>query len=331
MTNTTWTRPDQLPLSLKLLTISYAGFETPNINPYAPQANAQIEQFAAQYQFALPNLKSVITMADYLYPQADLHTLVTIGMMMSLLFYMDDVYGDLHDAQSLDATVSDEVSSVTKGVLQVFNDERNPRTPLETAFMVVRERMIDHNPPAAWFQRFNRSLNDHLSSAIDPAAYTSGTIGDPVERYIQTRVHVSGMLPTVNLVELANNQYLPDDSRLHHDFQRVLRGSSRIPALTNDLFSYEKEVITSGLTINLVYVIQQTFGLDMIDALCAAIDTINQETAAYLSAVRRVEEQNILPTAYTAGLKYQIGATWHWQLATSRYRSPTSPFIELRA
>jgi hypothetical protein len=44
----------------------------------------------------------------------------------------------------------------------------------------------------------------------------------------------------------------------------------------------------------------------------------------------RNSADNQLVARYFRGLRHEITAAYHWQFSTTRYRSPDSPFVELR-
>ena len=109
---------------------------------------------------------------------------------------------------------------------------------------------------------------------------------------------------------------------------------SRIGGLMNDIFSYEKEVLTHHSRFNLLAVLQEVDGIPFSEGLDYAVRILNEYTAAFMDMYERIPHfddatinRNL--RLYYEGLANMINGTWHWQLSTNRYRSYNSPFPEL--
>src|SRR5688572_21659688 len=87
--------------SLKNLLIADSPLLPVNVNPHATIAEAEVAAWATASDIALPRMDLILSMTSFLYPQADLARLVIIGKLMFLLFYVDDIYGDLPASQGL--------------------------------------------------------------------------------------------------------------------------------------------------------------------------------------------------------------------------------------
>ncbi len=327
-----------LSLSLRHLRIADSTLFQPRISAVATVAESQVEHFAEAYGLTFPGLHLVTSMASYLYPEANLKRSTIIGNMMLMLFYIDDVFGDLPSSQGLAGyETPPEILASIDACCQAFTGSYEDHSDnLVRAFITIREQMQELSP-SVWFDRFAESIVNHLISSILPGRY--GWHGDgtvTVEDYIRVREYISGMYPTVDFVEFAQGQYLPESAIADTSILKLRQHVVRIGCLTNDLFSYQKEVVDGGLVLNLLHVLQESNGQSLAEAAHTAIELINEETDAFFSEAEVVSQKfdDSLRTSierYVEGLTYQLSATWYWQISTNRYRSPQSPFIELRA
>ncbi len=115
---------------------------------------------------------------------------------------------------------------------------------------------------------------------------------------------------------------------LHQGHLRRLCGEAS--ALHNDLFSYEKEVIWNECPNNLVHVVKAERGLSFPDAAAWCIQAINERYDSFRAESARVLAQDPSLAPFMEGMRVWIEASADWELASGRYRSATSPFVELR-
>ncbi|HLY29158.1 MAG TPA: terpene synthase family protein [Aggregatilineales bacterium] len=328
-------------LSLNQLLIAKSS-HTPFVNPHASTAETTVLAWARQSGIYIPGIKLVLGTASYLYPKTSLERLVVMGKMLTLLFYIDDVYGDLTSSQGLEATAN-EVFTEIEGCCSAFSVKSVPEgaegDAAIGAFLHIRQEM-DGLAPVGWLNRFSESLSEHLYSSVLPNMYGWNAQAQSVPGYIHVRERTSGMYPTVDFIEFANNAYLPQRVINLPVIGQLRLDVARIGSLSNDLFSYHKEVTEQGLLMNLVQVIQTTEHLSVAQSLQKAVDLINDATRDFQKSVAqargtdwrsaRLDAQTVEAIErYITGLEYEISATWYWQLSTNRYRSAASPFVEL--
>lgn len=306
-------------------------------NPHTETAAIEVEKFARENQILTWTYKQTNAIAGFLYPQAPLERLVVLTQFMCAAYYLDDMYGDLSTSQGLSTEPpSEDVMRAINGSIRAFKgDVLQPDDDVMAfTFQKVRHNMLALSP-AWWVERFIPPMTDFFVSTLNPAAFgwrADGSI--TAQEYMVMREHISGMYPTVDLLELAINGYLPDEVFLHPKIQRLRQACARICSLTNDLFSYHREVMVGGLRLNLVDVIQRNQNLSLAEAVDQAIALINDETCLFYELIESRPlwdaETNQLVARYIDGLVYQCNATWHWEMNTDRYRSPESPFVELQ-
>ena len=186
---------------------------------------------------------------------------------------------------------------------------------------------------SAFLKRLAVATTDHLQETV----VNSEDLGNNslVEAYIASRVKDSGMQPTVLLIEFA---YDLDQiiTILDHQVLAELTTITVVAAsLMNDLFSYEKEVLRHQSRFNLVALIMEEDRCDFVHAVDRSIAMINDYLNRFYDLAENIpvfgdDELNRQCRCYIRGLRDQLNAAWYWQWSTNRYRSPYSPFPELR-
>jgi hypothetical protein len=306
-------------------------------NPHTDVAASHVETFAREHRILISSYKQTNAIAGFLYPQASLERQIVLSQFMCAAYYLDDVYGDLPTSQGLSIDQpAEKVTGAINACIRAFKGGTLQQADdvLAFTFQKVRHNMLAMSP-AWWLERFTPPMIDFFISTINPAAFgwrADGSI--TAQDYMVMREHISGMYPTVDLIEFAIDGYLPDEVFFNPQIQRLRQACARICSLTNDLFSYHREVMLAGLRLNLIDVIQRNQNLSLTDAVQQAIDLINGETRLFYELAETCSlwdsETNILVSRYIDGLIYQFNATWHWEMNTNRYRSPDSPFVELQ-
>jgi len=180
-----------------------------------------------------------------------------------------------------------------------------------------------------WLRRFAKNLKvfyeSQVSSSTKPAQFGS------CAEFVDFRSANSGMLHSVDEVEFAMNTYMPDEILENRVIKEMQQCVVLVGSLSNDIFSFEKETIRDGMYhANLVHVAMTTENLSVEQASRRTADIVraNVETFQQLKGeVATWDMPNV--SKYCCGLEDFLLGCWPWQLSTSRYRSPTSPFAEL--
>lgn len=304
------------------------------INRQAQLAEWMIEDYCERLGIKLPHFQEYTTMSSYLYPSASLERLVAIDILTNLLYYTDDLFSSAR----ADPDDADDIAmwKVFENCILILRYGIMPKEslPLYATSMKLRELML-RLASDAWLSRLATSLENHFkSTTLSLQSIMQDGILD-VGRYIAVREHDSGMYPTIDLLELGSDIYLPDEV-LNHPVVQILRECTiRLGGLMNDLFSYHKEVILQGQRFNLVNVLMESKGWCFEETVHKVVLMLNGYTETFLNYEQCLptypnEDTNQKLQIYVQGLRDQIIATYHWQMATNRYRSPESPFPELR-
>jgi hypothetical protein len=284
---------------------------------------AQVRRYDAS-QFGL--------LTAYVYPKGTWERLEVCNDWHVWLFLFDDQVDELAEVgkqpEYLKAYVDACLAVLRGGGL------RAEATPLERFTLDLRQRMT-RLASDLWMERFIKDVEDYIYRGTLLAArhWTDGTVPD-LETYIEQRAMDSAVYTAEDLVEFAEpGQELPEELFHLPLVQRLRQLCTRVVALTNDLFSFEKEVLWHHNPNNFVHLLRVHQGLGLSEAIYAAIDFINADTEAFIACEEALQASRLADPrvlAYVEGLKAWIRGNVHWSMVTGRYSSPTSPFPELR-
>ncbi len=302
--------------------------------PQFEEIETIISDISQTLNIKLPHYHNYQSMTYFMFPDTTAERLVALSLLSNLLYYIDDLY-DRHKLHPHPETL--DLPRHFKKVIEIFclGDAAMPcqqHLLYDTALALHHHFLQLSNP--TWFEHFVKVLTEHLMSTR-PQSMTEPEHYNSAEEYFRVRELDGGIWTSINSIEFAANRFLPQKIHNHPHIHDMSLLCGRIATLTNDLFSYEKEVIDMGSQFNLLAVLMQSAGLTFEQAVHCAIESINYDTAKFVEACDTVPDFGTMDLntdvqMYIQGLRDILSATWYWQMATDRYRSPTSPFVELR-
>lgn len=322
-------------LNQRLMTLSDLHVIGPErINPHAAEAERRAEVYCQELGIWLPNFHEYNTMSRYLHPDADLERLTAIIVIYNFLYYIDDI----HTSNRSNPDEEDDVlmQSIYRNFIPILMHGEMPssRNPLYETCKLIREFILKL-APEAWLQRIVTSLAQHLTtSTYSVQAIMVDGVPD-LDKYIHLRNFDSGMVSCVELIELEMGIFLSDEVLNDPTIQQLRLCVMRVGALMNDIFSYHKETILNGQRFNLINVLMESRDITFDEAASEAINIVNGFSTDFVEYERQVPEfdnpdLNYMVSRYVRGLRNEMLAIYHWQMSTNRYRSPDSPFPELR-
>jgi hypothetical protein len=306
----------------------------------------EAEAFGRSYGTWLENSRHYINVAWYLYPSADPGRVLTITKNLSLGFYLNDVMGrdvfpSLPVGEQLAARRMIENMALVDEGLHLAEGAH----PLEVANVEVLREFQRHSPKS-WFSKFLRVYCYHLNiTHRNRNAVSLGYIPDLYE-YIENRCHYAAVHHLVMWIEFGNGMFLDWDRLAATNFfqklQRLHWVAAAFPALANDLFSFESEVIDNDCDSNLVSVIALN------DPDLSLREAIGQAAAVVRNIVMEIME--LLPSieweasqlrrsdpdlaqmlaVHLKGISQFVQASWLWQAYSKRYKRPESIWQETR-
>jgi hypothetical protein len=304
------------------------------LHPHAAEAHQRMKAATDKFDITLPSFFEYASMSSFIFPDASMRRLLAIGLINNLLFYIDDTFDRNNPSNKMNKferrDLFEQCFKVLKtGIMPISAHENILRACLE-----IHSVMRDTAPHRDWLPRILRNLMHHLNAST----YDADDIirdQDPICAYIALRELDSGMEAEINFIEYAYNMFLPDWVLQHEEVAQATLMCSRIGGLMNDIFSYEKEVLTHHSRFNLLAVLQEVDHIPFSEALDYAVRILNEYTATFIEMYQHIPRfddpaVNRNLALYYEGLANMINGTWHWQISTNRYRSHTSPFRELR-
>lgn len=158
-----------------------------------------------------------------------------------------------------------------------------------------------------------------------------------IQEYATHKLTNCGMHHTLLLLELATKSFLSPQQRRMPAISELCHHCCQVGSLLNEVMSYEKEHLheKSG---NLVAVIMDKQGCDLRTAVEQLLkqarhhrDELQRLALQVLTEHRGEDEEHRALQQWVRAMETTAAGCWHWQIAgTSRYQSPTSPFLELR-
>jgi len=284
----------------------------------------QVQRFDAS-RFAL--------LSGFAYPNATLERFKVCNDWLAWFFFFDDQADEKAEVGQRPLTLRNYMEACL-AVLRTGAMRSNP-TGLELFTLNVRKRML---PIAsdAWLVRFADDVEDYLLKGTLTAAenWTHGSVPE-VEPYRVQRRYDSSMYACEDLIEITEEGLeLPAEILSDARFQTLRHLCTEVVAFTNDVFSYEKEVLKHRNPNNLLHVLMTHRSLSLQEATTQAIEIINTDVETFVAQERGLRAKLALDErlhAYVQGMKAWMRGNLLWSLQTGRYCSPTSPFPELRS
>lgn len=316
------------------------------LNPH-PESETIIQiarQFCEKHGIWIEQAKHYITCELYLYPDAHFDRLVIMVENNAIDYYLNDIIGrDLFghlnpDKQAEARELMKRMSGVDGNLLLAHHS-----TPVEKANIEIL-KFMKNTSPLSWFEKFLQFYCYHIDvTHKDGNSDAQGHI-PTIEEYIDLRCHTSGMHHIVMLIEYADDNFLNRDycSDLGIDdyLQRVNFLTAAFGCLSNDLFSFEKEVVDNAADANLLAVValnHPTYTLT--EVIITSANIVREILIELLDLINRIK--NILHDhsvidelktdalkKYLKGVEKCIQASWLWQVYTKRYKRPDSIWTE---
>jgi hypothetical protein len=277
--------------------------------------------------------RAFVELDEYVYPYANLTALSVVGGFNQWLYFLDDQYDDHPDTHG-------DLGHIKAIMQSSYACLSGQAPPLEdTPFLrFSRElaRDIRALAPSGFFERFLPHVREYLfSGTLVELRGWIDRVTLSVDDYVELRCLDSGVYPVLDCIAIAAGVPIPEEVYDHPRVCQLARLCVLHVALANDLFSYEKEVLLSGSTMNLVRVLMERESRSLDDAVTHAVSLIN----GFARDFRRNEQ--LLPRVgpatehalqvFVAGMKAWMSGHVAFSERSLRFRSIHSPFSELRS
>ncbi|MGO4292422.1 terpene synthase family protein [Chitinophaga sp. RAB17] len=302
------------------------------------------QQYCEEHGIWCDNAKHYITCELYLYPDAQFDRMLAMVENNAIDYYLNDVVGrDLFG--HLKATEQLEARNLMKRMASVDHHLLLPAdaTPVEKANVEILQFMKETSP-AVWFEEFMQLYCYHID--VTHRDGNSDALGHipTVEEYIDLRCHTSGMHHIVLLIEYAEGNFLSKEwcaaAGIDDYLRRVNFLTAAFGCLSNDLFSFEKEVIDNSTDANLLmavalnhpaYTFNEVIGSAakiVQDILIELLDLIDKINGQLSKASAADADKTARLNKHLKGIDKCVQASWLWQVYTKRYKRPASIWLE---
>lgn len=268
----------------------------------------------------------------FFFPYAKPDVLRTAARMIDLFFLADDVY----DTNAANGRNTSLIAKMLQRVVHALKTRRLPDDPdalCVLAFDTVDE--MSHLVPNFQIERMVNSIHDYLltGSLVLMSMWHDRYMPD-ISEYINVRQFDVAGYPTIDVAEFAAEITLSPEVYGHRHLQAMRRACCLNIAMTNDVLSYQKEVIRDGCPYNAVNVVHCQRQGSVEDAILEVIDIANQFMRRFLAL------KSSLPTwgvesdrdvaRYVQAMEDLMAGNYYWSFECTRYSSADSPFIELQ-
>jgi terpene synthase-like protein len=315
-------------------------------HPQSAELRMIVESFGEQYGTWLANSKYYINCACFLYPMAQFDRMVTIMKNLSIGFYLNDVMGrDVFkfltpEKQSESRQMIDNLANLNE-TLRIPSDAH----PIELANAKVLSEFRD-NSPKGWFRKFLNVYNHHLSiTHLNGDSSSLGHISG-IHEYIENRCYYAGVYHIIMWIEFSEGAFLDwgkiRKTSIFEMLKQLHSDISTFAALSNDLFSFEGEVINNDSDSNLIAIlVLNNPELSLKAAIFKASEIIRNLLIEIVNLLRSINREttnwkspfptltNTL-TIHLSAISRCVQAIWVWHVHTHRYKRPQSIWKETR-
>ena len=318
--------------------------KTFSVYPQSEELLTLSEAFGREYGVWQAHTKYYINCAFLLYPRGRFDRMLTIMKNLTVGFYLNDIMGrDLFKFLSLEEQKNSRKLIKNMADLDETADPGPGAGPIEIANAIALQEFRDA-APREWFLKFKRLYSYHLK--ITHRDCDTDAVGylPEVDEYITRRCHLAGMNHIVLWVEFSDGRFLDWELLKKHSLslrmERLHWLSAAFGALSNDLFSFEKEVIDNSSDSNLVAIVAMNnphLSLEeSIEESSEIVRNVVMELVALLDSMpAEIQKlQSVQPaladtlSTHLKGLVRFIQASWLWQLHAKRYKRPHSIWHE---
>ena len=313
-------------------------------HPDSEELKKRIQEFGETTGTWLPGAKHHISCALYLYPGADTYRMFCMMKNLTLGFYLNDVMGrDTFRNLPVERQAPAREMILRMARLDDTLHVEPGADPLEVVNAEILQEFKDHSPQW-WFEKFLEIYTYHIG-----ITHTDGNTGSQgripgITEYMDYRCHLGGVHHILQWIEFSDGRFL-DWERLHgyglaEPLKRLHWVTAAFAGLSNDLFSFEKEVIDNGSDSNLVMIVAlNEEGYTLKDCIYRAAEIVRALLLELLSLLdffaAEIEKLAVGDRKlamdlkeHRAGVVRCVQAIWLWHCYSGRYKRPESVWME---
>lgn len=313
-------------------------------HPHSAELRTKAKSFGEKYGIWLSNANHHISCALFLYPTAQIDRMLTMMNNLTIGFYLNDIMG--RDTFKFLPKTQKEISSCMiqrmAGVDEILKIPPGAH-PIEIANIEILREFKDHSP-GQWFRKFLKLYCHHLNITHQDGDSSAQGIIPKVNDYMIRRCHLGGVHHIVHWIEFSESKFMDWDflkaNNISDKLKRLHWVIAAFAGMSNDLFSFEKEVIDSCSDSNLVMIIAlNNPALTFTETILHASEIVRSllcELMILLESIKqdieKVQQKSpeISKILYThlSSIVHCVQAIWMWHVYTKRYKRPHSIWKE---
>ncbi|SHK11640.1 terpene synthase family protein [Chryseobacterium polytrichastri] len=313
-------------------------------HPQSKDLKKDIQSFGEEHNMSLPNFQEYINFSLLFYPRGSYDEVLCIAKNNFFDFYLNDTLGRdifkfLSKEEQEKATMF--INNIS-GLDETLSGIVNPDS-LELLFIELLSE-VKNNSPEDWFLQFLKAYCYHFEITHKNCQIDSKEQIPTIDDYLEYRCHMGAFYTVLHNIEYSRKQFLDwkflKKIQIDEKLKRLYKLMSEFAVSTNDLFSFEKEVITYESSSNLVVIfILNNPGTTLRDSIIAISKIIKNQLAEIFSLLKSIRiTVDSLPDSEIKSIiednlfevNRVLQLSWVWQAQSSRYKNPTSIWVETR-
>jgi hypothetical protein len=254
------------------------------------------------------------------YPTASMEALKLVAEWNIWLFIHDDQCDEAGLGRQPEALAAlyDKLRPIVRGA--------EPAAGCERIVLALHDLIgrMQARASKAWLERFAHSVDDYFAACIWEAHNCAAGRVPDIHSYVQMRPFTGALNTDIELIELCEHIYLPNEVYAHPDVQRLTLMANNVVCWANDIISLEKE-LRHGDVHNLVVAIQHECGCGLQEAVHRARAMHDSEVRAFVDLAERAPWFGTRIEAelerYLVILRAWMRGNLDWAYDTRRYRA----------
>ena len=294
------------------------------ISPHSDSVHEETVEWALKFGLAGADLRFQIDigrLAGRYHPYASREVLQLVSDLCAWFFVRDDWCDESELGkypEQLD-NWSTRFVEVLEGAELTEYDE-----PLSFALRNLQQRLWAESPSDLWKRRFIRSVQEHFDAGLWEATNRLSGVMPDLDTYIRMRRRTGGMYVDSDLIEVTDGIRLPPEVLNDSKVRSLREASMDVVVWSNDLLSLQKELMKGEDMHNLVFVVQQVYGLSFQEAVLHVVDMHDSRVRYFMQAERYLPDFgpgiNSELERYVDRLRLRMRGNLDWSYEVLRYR-----------
>lgn len=318
-------------------------------NTYRPNKNIdslmqEVKEYFVERDIWLDNSRHHISTVPFLFPLGQHNRMLSLTKNLTIDYQLNDWMGrDVFRWLSVEEQLTAREIITRIAAVDERLDIPPDATPVEVANIEILKEIKQSSPPE-WFSRFLHLFNYHIAITHQDgnAADSDHTIS--VDEYIALRTHLGGMFHVVMWGEYSEGMFLNWDwlaeKKMDESIKKLHAMVAEFGVLSNDLFSFEKEVIDLGSNSNLVMALAFNHpDLSLSELFEQAAAIVRDRLMEFVATMKQLRGSCKELAAATPEICERVDhhldvldrcmqACWLWQKFTHRYKREHSIWQE---